>query len=318
MINFLCDENCRLDKFLSKKLPERSRVYLQKLIALSRCFVNKQINTNKSFILNAGDEVEIIIEKEEKPIFNITKNTLNIEVLFENENYAVINKPKNLTVHAGAGMNEETDTLSGMLRRFMSSLSNVRGEDRLGIIHRIDKDTTGCLIIAKNNQAHHVLSDMIKEKTIKRKYLCVVHGCPMPYSGKIETLVDKDPKNFGKMCVSKNFGKSAITNYKVVEIYKKGDYSLVECDLETGRTHQIRLHMQHIKHPILGDKKYKETFYIDHKNTPKDKIEETRKIASQVLHAYRLEFFCPFEKKEIIVEAKLPDEFSTIMNLLKD
>lgn len=225
-----------------------------------------------------------------------------MDIVFENENLLIINKQIGLTVHPGAG--NTTDTLVNGLLALQNSgkitLSNERGKDRVGIVHRLDKNTSGLMIIAKNNKAHRLLSDMIKNHIIDRRYLAIVHGIIVPSFGRIENYICRDKKCIQKMkiCLQDDINaKIAITNYKTLKILNKGKYSLVECKLETGRTHQIRLHMYTIKHPIVGEQLYTNS------NLRKEDTENG--YIHQMLHSYKLHFIEPITGEEIIIE-KLP------------
>lgn len=311
----------RIDKFLSDNLSNFSREKLKELIKNGLCRVNNKENIQPSCSVSMGDVVEIDLPKNDsfvKKSLHVNED-FDVEILFENENYAIINKPAGITVHKGSGSSE--GLLTNILSLKFDELSSLRGEDRAGIVHRIDKDTTGCLIIAKNDTAHFKLAEMIKNKTLRREYLAICHGTPMPFKGTVNTFIDKDKKHFGRMCINVHGeGKNAITEYEVKHIFFNGDFSLVKFRLQTGRTHQIRLHSKHIGHSVVGDGIYavKNLALQSYPNTSKDILSKVYECKRQMLHAFKLSFECPFEKKKIVCVAGLPDDFKGLGKILSD
>jgi 23S rRNA pseudouridine1911/1915/1917 synthase len=303
---FIASSKNRLDVFLTHNLDGLfSRVEIQKIIKSGNVFVNNENIKKTSFNIKIGDKIEINTEKysslrDENKI--IKPKEMNIEIVFENKNLLIINKPVGLTVHPGAG-NVNNTLVNGLLaleKKGKITLSNERGFDRVGIVHRLDKDTSGLMIVAKNNITHRLLGNMIKNHEIDRRYLALVHGVPIPSDGKIKNYIHRDKKNIQKMkiCLQDDFrSKLAITNYRLLKVLDNGKYSIIECKLETGRTHQIRLHMYSIKHPIVGDNLYTTS------NLHKEDIYNN--YSHQMLHSYKINFTEPITGEEIMVE-KLP------------
>ncbi len=301
---FIASSNIRLDVFLTHVLKnEFSRMEIQKIIKNENVFIENKCIKKPSFILKSGVEVVVNINDSflTRKHQTIKPKKIDIDIVFENENLLIINKPVGLTVHPGAG-NVNNTLVNGLLaleKNNKITLSNERGAERVGIVHRLDKDTSGLMIVAKNNKAHRLISEMIKEHHIDRRYLALVHGVPIPLEGKIKNYINRDKKNIQKMkiCLPDDYrAKLAITNYKVIKTLNNGKYSIVECKLETGRTHQIRLHMQTIKHPIVGDQVY--TTNNLHKE---DKLNN---YIHQMLHSYKISFTEPITKEKITIEKK--------------
>ena len=296
---FIANEKTRLDVFLSQQLKQDFSFFLvQQMIKNGNAKVNDIVITKPSFTLNNNDKVEIKCKLKQQET-TLQPKEMQIDIVFENENLIVIDKPVGLSVHPGAGNKNDT-LVNGLLALEKSgriTLSNERGNDRLGIVHRLDKDTSGLMIVAKNNKAHRLLGELMKAHNIDRRYLALCHGVPVPPVGRIENYICRDKKFIQKMklCNANESGaKLAITNYKVLKVYEDGKYSLVECKLETGRTHQIRLHMQSIKHPLVGEQLYTTS------NLKKADFE--RGYKHQMLHSYKLNFYDPVNGKKIEVE----------------
>ena len=231
----------------------------------------------------------------------------------------IINKPKGMVVHPGAG-NYENTLVNALLYKYKNSLSNINGDTRPGIVHRIDKDTSGLIVIAKNNEAHENLSEQFSKHTITRIYQLLIWGKLRPSSGKIDTFITRSSKNRQMMEVSSSKGKRAITNYKTIEIFendKTPTLSLVECRLETGRTHQIRVHMTHMGNSIMGDGKYKKK-YKKLKNIDTSLENLIYKLDRQFLHAQTLGFVHPKTNDEMTFTSILPQELENILVLLRN
>ena len=239
--------------------------------------------------LNSQNEGELDLEPQD----------LHLDVVYEDEDVIVINKPKGMIVHPTSG--SQKDTLVNGLLYHCKDLSGINGVMRPGIVHRIDKDTTGLLIVAKNDKAHESLANQLKDKSVSRKYYALVHGVIAHDFGTIDAPIGRDPKDRQKMCVIAKNSKHAVTHFKVIERFK--EYTLVECSLETGRTHQIRVHMQYIGHPVVGDPKYS--------------YRKTMNCNGQLLHAHELTFVHPSTQEKMVVEAKLPLQFEEILNDLR-
>ena len=287
----------RLDLFVCEN-TELTRSRVKKLVEDGKITLNgKPCKAGDS--LKAGDVIDIVIEEPLK--LDLTPQNIGIEIVYQDDDLAVINKPQGLTVHAGGGTNG--GTLVNALLYHLDKLSSINGVIRPGIVHRIDKDTSGLLVVAKNDLAHLSLAKQIQQKTCKRIYLALVEGAPKCDNGLIDTLITRSDKDRKLMTVSTVKGRQAITEYKVIKKYQ--GFSLVEFSLKTGRTHQIRVHCKHINTPIVGDKKY---------GSKKQKFD----LEGQLLHAHKLIFTHPRTGKEMVFTAPLPDYFEKVLSKLKD
>ena len=247
----------RIDSFISKKEKELSRTRIKNLILQKNLKLNNVIVINPSQKVATGDKINLVIPEPKKASLKPYK--FKIDIIHEDDDLLVLNKPSGIVMHPGAG-NYDNTIVNALVNHCGKSLSNIGGELRPGIVHRIDKDTSGLVVVAKNNFAHENLSNQFNEHSIERIYELIVWGKLRPQNGKIETLITRSAKNRQLMEVGVTKGKKAITNYKTLEVFendKTPTLSLVECKLETGRTHQIRVHMSHKGNNILGDKKYK-------------------------------------------------------------
>lgn len=312
--------NKRLDVILTELTPKASRNMLISWIENGNVNVNDKVILKPSLKIKENDIIEtnttsLFINEKSSILINKDAEHTNIKILFENDNLAVIDKPKNLVVHPGVG--NYGNTLSDILIKKLGedNLSSISSEEgRFGIVHRLDKDTSGLIVIAKNNFAHQHLAKQISEKTsFERKYLAVCYGVPVPSSGIINTMITKDKRKIGQMKIvdehdNNNNAKTAITEYKVIKVLHSGAISVVECKLQTGRTHQIRAHMLHIKHPIIGDDKYYNTRYIPKIEYPKI----IKNIKSQMLHAYKISFLEPTTEEKL----QFYSSFNDLNNLI--
>lgn len=300
--DFLIDETTegeRLDKGLSLITDDSiSRSFIQKLIKDKRVYVN-QTPQKASYTLKNGDEV--VFETDDPLECNVEPQDIPLDILYEDSDVIVINKPKNMVVHPAPGHMSDT-MVNALLFHCKGSLSGINGVLRPGIVHRIDKDTTGSVIVCKNDASHRSIAEQLKEHSINRRYRAIVHGNLKQDEGTIESLIGRDSKDRKKMSARVSDGKKAVTHYKVLERFK--DYTYIECVLETGRTHQIRVHMAYIGHPILGD-----TVYSGNKNP--------FKIDSQCLHAYILGFISPSSGEYIETTAPLPLYFEELLEKLR-
>ncbi len=292
-------EGCRLDKFLSELIPELSRSYLQKVIKENGVRVGEKA-VKGSYKVAEGEVVHLLVPEAVVP--PIVPENMVLDILFEDEDVILINKPKNMVVHPAAGHYSGT-LVNGLLYHCKDSLSGINGVMRPGIVHRIDKDTTGVLVVCKNDRAHNSLAEQLKVHSITRRYRAIVHGVIKEDTGTVNAPIGRHPVDRKKMAVVKTGGKEAITHYRVLERF--AGYTYVECQLETGRTHQIRVHMSSIGHPLLGDSVYcnlKSPFRLD----------------GQTLHAMVLGFIHPGTGTYLEREAPLPEYFAHLLEVLRN
>ena len=307
----------RLDIFLTENTMGYTRSFLKKLITSRQVKVNNTILSAASLKIKYKDQISVNISIENKS--NIIPKKIPLNIIYEDKDILILNKPKGMVVHPGAG-NYENTLVNALLFKYKKNLSNLNGMLRPGIVHRIDKDTSGLLIVAKNNLAHSILGEQFNNHSIKRKYLCLVWGVVRPLNGKIISLITRDKKNRQLMTVSEITGKKAITNYKTLKIFDVKDIpkiSLIECILETGRTHQIRVHLKHKGATLLGDKKYGKK-NIKFKKINNEFFTKLNNLSGQALHAKTLEFIHPSTKKKMSFTSNLPDNFEKILNLLEN
>lgn len=291
------DAGKRLDVFLSEKNADLTRSRLKKLIDAGHILVNGE--TEKAGrALKGGDEILVTVPDAE-PVEAVPCD-IPVEIVYEDDDLAVVNKPQGLTVHAGNGTGK--DTLVGALLFRLDHLSGVGGKLRPGIVHRIDKNTSGLLVVAKNDAAHLSLSAQIAKKTCKRKYFALLEGELKTETGRIETYIARDPKHRTLYKVSASEGRKAVTDYRVIERFE--GYTLAEFSLQTGRTHQIRVHAKYLGHPVVGDPEYG---YIKQKFS----------LKGQLLHAHELTFVHPKTGETMTFTAPLPDHFEAVLIKLR-
>ena len=307
----------RLDVFLTENIENYTRSFLKKLIE------NKHVKLNNNLLVSPSTKIkfkdQIIVHIFQKNNQDIIPKKIKLDIVFEDEDILVLNKPKGMVVHPGAGNNENT-LVNALLFKYKKNLSDINGALRPGIVHRIDKETSGLLVIAKNNLAHSNLGNQFSKHTIKRKYLCLSWGVIRPLSGKISTLISRDKKNRQLMTVSDVNGKKAITNYKTIKVFNIKNIpkiSLIECELETGRTHQIRVHLKYKGTSLLGDKQYGKK-NIKFKKINNEFFDKLNKLSGQALHAKTLEFTHPVNKKWMSFNSDLPSSFKKILKLLEN
>ena len=319
-IKFSVDSNNngkRLDVFLSENIGQFTRSFLKKLIEDNQVKLNNKITPLSSTKVKYKDLIIVnIVDKNTK---DIVPKKIDLDVIYEDKNILIINKPKGMVVHPGAG-NYENTLVNALLYKYKKNLSDINGTLRPGIVHRIDKETSGLLVIAKNNFAHANLGQQFSKHTIERKYLCLAWGVVRPLNGKISTLITRDKKNRQLMTVSDINGKKAITNYKTIKVFNIKDIpkiSLIECKLETGRTHQIRVHLKYKGTSLLGDKQYGKK-NVKFKKINNEFFMKLNELSGQALHAKTLGFNHPVTKKWMSFNTDLPDEFKKILNLLKN
>ncbi|NLL71332.1 MAG: RluA family pseudouridine synthase [Epulopiscium sp.] len=291
-------ENIRLDAFLAQQLPKYSRSFFQKLIAEEKILVNNQ-KTKNNYKLRLNDSIYVIVCCTQPP--SITGENIPLNVLYEDQDLIVLNKPQNMVVHPAPGHTSGT-LVNALLYHYGNNLSTLNGDLRPGIVHRIDKDTSGILIVAKNNTAHQKLAQQLKEHTMTRAYHAVVLNNIKEDEGTIDAFMARHPIHRKKRTVVSNGGKKAVTHYKVLERF--GKYTYIQALLETGRTHQIRVHMASIGHPILGDTMYSSRSSPLH-------------LKGQVLHAQKLGFIHPTTNQYMEFEAPLPFYFQEVLSWLR-
>lgn len=291
------DDGIRIDKCISDKYEELSRSYIQKIIKDGNVLIN-DICCKPSTVVNEYDEVKMITPEAVIP--EIVPQDIPLDILYEDNDVIIVNKPKGMVVHPAPGHYD--GTLVNALMYHCNDLSGINGVLRPGIVHRIDRDTTGSVIVCKNDIAHESIAQQLKEHSIERKYIAIIHGNNIDDTGRIDAPIGRSSNDRKKMAVVFG-GKNAVTNYSVLERFD--GYALVECRLETGRTHQIRVHMAHINHPILGDE-----VYCNHKNS--------FKLNGQCLHAMTLGFTHPVTGERIVVNAPIPEYMDKLINILRN
>ena len=318
-ISLIVDEeykNLRVDVFINKKENDISRTRVKNLILDQKFKLNNRIITDPSKKVSVGDKLELIVPQPKKTSLKPYKYKLDI--IYEDEDLIVLNKPAGIVMHPGAG-NYDNTIVNALMNYDKDSLSNIGGELRPGIVHRIDKNTSGLVVVAKNNQTHEDLSIQFSKHSIKRVYQLLIWGKVRPSTGRIQTLITRSSKNRQLMEVSKTKGKNAITNYKTIEIFENKNtptLSLLECSLETGRTHQIRVHMSYLGNSIVGDDKYKKKFKKI-KNIHPSLEKKIIGLNRQFLHAKIIGFFHPRKRKEMIFNSILPHELEIILKMLR-
>ena len=318
-IKFLAGEGDigkRLDVILSEKIDNFTRTYLKKMIETKKVRVNEAIIISPSKKIKANDAIAINLKNNTQTL--ITPSKIKLDIRYEDKDLLIINKPSGMVVHPGAGNYEKT-LANALVYKYKKKLSNINGVQRPGIVHRIDKETSGLLVVAKNNFSHVNLSKQFSSHTIERVYLALVWGVVRPLNGKIETLITRNKNNRQLMTVSDLNGKKAITNYKTIKVFTIKDIpriSLIECQLETGRTHQIRVHMKYKNTSLLGDKQYGKK-NLRFKKINKIFEDKLSLLNGQALHAKSLGFVHPTTKKKITFETNPPQDFKKMLNFLE-
>ena len=319
IINLIVDENNqnkRVDVFLSKYEKKISRTKIKNLIEKGYLEINNLKVLEPSKKVNIKDKIKLEVPELKK--LEIKPYKYKLDIIYEDNDVMVINKPAGLVVHPGAG-NFDNTLVNALINYDKKNLSSINGELRPGIVHRLDKDTSGVIIVAKYNFAHSQLSEQFNEHSIDRKYIALVWGKLRPQKGEIKTFITRSSKNRQLMDVSQTKGKLAITNYKTIEIYENSrvpTLSLVEYRLKTGRTHQIRVHMKFKGNPILGDKSYKKKLK-KLKDVDPELNEIIKKIDRQCLHAKSLGFLHPTKNQRLFFESKLPNDLHKIVKKLR-
>ena len=290
------EENVRLDKFVMQEMPDLSRTLIQEYIKEGHILVNGK-NEKASYKIKMNDDIEVTIPDNKD--MDVLPEDIPLDIVYEDSDVIVVNKPSGMIVHPSAGI--YSGTLVNALLYHCKDLSGINGVNRPGIVHRIDKETSGLLMVAKNDKAHQSLSEQLKEHSVTRRYVALVHGVIPHTHGKVNAPIGRDVNDRQKMAVTKTNSKEAITNFTVLERYK--NMSLIECRLETGRTHQIRVHMSYIGYPVYGDPKY-----------GKKKDDQSH---GQFLHAKKLGFIHPTTGEYLEFECPLPDYFQVKLDELK-
>ena len=311
------DVGSRLDILLAKKITNLTRSNLKKIIELRKVRINNSIVSAPSKKIRLNESIIVNLEQEKETKIKPAK--IKLDTVYEDRDIIVINKPAGMVVHPGAG-NFENTLVNALVFKYKKDLSDINGKLRPGIVHRIDKETSGLLVVAKNNLAHFELGKQFSEHSIKRKYLALVWGVLRPLKGKIQTLISRSKKNRQLMSVSDINGKKAITNYRTIKTFNINDIpklSLVECDLETGRTHQIRVHMKYKGTSLLGDYQYGKK-NIKFKKINKEFFEILSNLNGQALHAKSLGFVHPTTNKFVNFDSKLPNSFKKLLDLLEN
>ena len=311
------EKNLRIDVLINKKEKDISRTRIKNLILDQRLKLNNKIMIDPSKKISCGDVIELIIPKPKKA--SLKPYNFKLNIVYEDKDLIVLNKPAGIVMHPGAG-NFDNTIVNALINHDKDCLSNIGGELRPGIVHRIDKNTSGLIVIAKNNQSHEHLSSQFSNHSIQRVYELLIWGKVRPSKGKVETLIARSSSNRQIMQVSDIKGKKAITNYKTLEVFENKNtptLSLLECKLEPGRTHQIRVHVNYLGNSIVGDDKYKKKFKKI-KNIDKDLEKLLMNLNRQFLHAKILGFIHPRKKKEMIFSSILPQELEIILKKLRN
>lgn len=291
-------EGERIDKCISNYLESLSRSYIQKIIKDGKAYINDAV-VKANYKVKVDDKVQFEIPDCEEP--DIPPQDIPLDILYEDKDILIVNKPKDMVVHPAPGHYEGT-LVNAIMFHCKDELSGINGVLRPGIVHRIDKDTTGSIIICKNDEAHRKIAQQLKEHSITRKYRAIVYGRIMEEEGTVNAPIGRHPTDRKKMAINEKNGKPAVTHYKVLERFDK--YTYIECQLETGRTHQIRVHMTSIGHPLLGDEVY-------------GNAKCPFKLEGQTLHAMTIGFIHPTTGEYVEYEAPLPEYFEHLLQILR-
>lgn len=292
-------DGVRLDVYLSSNLNDMSRNSIQKLIAEECVFVDGKVCTKKKWLLFGGERIEVNLPEPET--LDVLPEDIPINIVYEDDEVMVVDKEKGMVVHPGVG-NTTGTLVNAIMYHCADRLSSINGVERPGIVHRIDKDTSGLIMIAKSDRAHRNLAAQLQEHSITRAYKAIVYSNFKEDEGRIDLPIGRDPSNRLRQAVTYSNSKEAVTNYKVIERF--GRYTFIEARLETGRTHQIRVHMSYMKHPLLGDHVY---------GPEKNEFG----VQGQMLHAYLLGFNHPVTGEYMEFERELPEEFEGVLNKLR-
>ena len=290
----------RIDKYINNQIPELSRSYIQQLVQKQHVLVNGN-KCKSNYKCKPGDQIHI--ETEEPKELDVIPEDIPLDIVYEDNSIIIINKPKHMVVHPAPG-HESGTLVNALLYHCKDSLSSINGVIRPGIVHRIDQNTTGILVICKNDHAHKLLAEQLKEHSITRKYHAICYGTFKEMTGTVNAPIGRHPIDRKKMAINHKNGREAITHYRVIEQFDS--YSYIECTLETGRTHQIRVHMSSIGHPLLGDDVY----------GPKNP--KIKGLEGQTLHAKTLGFIHPDTNEYVEFDSELPDYFVNLLEKLRN
>jgi 23S rRNA pseudouridine1911/1915/1917 synthase len=300
----------RVDKYLHGRFSNYSRVMIQNVIKAGGVNVNGKV-IKSSFQLTPGDKIDLVLP--EMPSKEITPEEIPLDVIYEDDDLIIINKQANIIVHPARGY--KSGTLVNALAFYSDKLSSGLGEFRPGVVHRLDRNTTGCMIITKNDVAQWKVAKQFQDRKTKKTYLAIVHGCPELIADMINAPIGVHPTNRVKYAVCSLTGKEAITYYKVLEEFR--GYSLLEVDIKTGRTHQIRVHLSHIKHPVVADDMYGGKVVYPWQLKDTELVPEDPIISRVALHAYSIEFRHPTTEQMVRFEAPFPPDMQNMLNALR-
>lgn len=312
------DAGQRLDKFLTSCLPALSRARIQALLAENCISCNGKITNDASAKTRINQQYQVIIPEMRQS--HILPQAMDLDIVFEDNHLLVVNKPAGLTVHPAVG-NHDNTLVNALLAHCGASLSGIGGVARPGIVHRLDKDTSGLMVVAKHDTAHHFLAAQLADHTLGRTYNAILWGAPNPAKGTITGNIGRSPTNRQKMAVVKTGGKHAVTHYTTLQTLHSTLATLVECRLETGRTHQIRVHLTKLGNPLVGDPAYGQTTTSRlkqniYKNLPDEIRNMLVQFNRQALHAKELRFIHPHSKKEMKFSCDLPQDMMELLNIL--
>lgn len=297
-VNLTACRSARCDVYIAENVPELSRSFLKKLFDAGEILVNGKA-VRASFKVKEGDTLSFTLPEVKK--LDVKAQDIPLDIVYEDEDVLVINKQRGMVVHPAAG-NEDNTLVNALMYHCGENLSGINGVMRPGIVHRIDKDTTGLLVVAKNDNAHQSLTNQLADRTLSRTYYAIVHGNIKEDSFTVDAPIARDPSDRKKMAIAKKDGRNAVTHITVMERF--GKYTYIRCKLQTGRTHQIRVHTKSIAHPILGDKTYglkKEEF----------------SLTGQLLHAGEIGFIHPVSGENVSFSAPLPQDFSETLEKIR-
>jgi len=309
----------RLDQFLAATIPDVSRTRVQQLIAQEQVLVNDK-KQKSSYAVESGDEISLIGAIKAPPL-RAEAEDIPLDIVYEDDSLAVVNKPAGMTVHAGAGSSEQArnrGTLVNALLYHFKKLSQVGGELRAGIVHRLDKETSGLIVVAKSDAAHRRLAEQFSSRTVKKKYLALVQGWPRQESGTISSAIGRDRARRTRMSTQVRQGREAVSHYKVLERMRTpwGKFALLEVKIDTGRTHQIRVHLSSLGHPVVGDALYGAAREYKNQSRHQGSIRALRPPARNFLHAAEIEFLHPRSAKPLSFRSGLPPELEAFLEAL--